>query len=118
MYKNIEIIAEVKTQSPFGYKSEKTWDELFQVAEKIGDIISIHTDPRWGGSFDILERVRTLTKKPILAKGVHNTDEEIKRAIHLGADWVLAVGRIPEAYTEKCMIEPPHWRNLKVFPNI
>ena len=116
MYKNIEIIAEVKTQSPFGYKSEKTWDELFQVAEKIGDIISIHTDPRWGGSFDLLERARTLTKKPILAKGVHNTDEEIKKAIHLGADWVLAVGRIPEAYTEKCMIEPPTLEELKGIP--
>ncbi len=32
MYKQIEVIAEVKTRSPFGYTSEKSWDELFAVA--------------------------------------------------------------------------------------
>ena len=36
MYKNIQIIAEVKTQSPFGFKSEKSWDELFAVANEEG----------------------------------------------------------------------------------
>lgn len=116
MYKNIQIIAEVKTQSPFGYKSDKTWEELFQVAERIGDIISIHTDSRWGGSFELLKKARTLTKKPILAKGIHKTDEEIKAAIGLGADWVLAVGRIPKAHTEKCMIEPLTLEELRTIP--
>ena len=74
MYKGIEIIAEVKTQSPFGYKSDKSWDELFEVANKVGDIISIHTDRRWGGSFELLQKARSLTNKPILAKGIHKND--------------------------------------------
>jgi indole-3-glycerol phosphate synthase len=116
MYKNIQIIAEVKTESPFGYKSEKSWDELFAVAEKIGDIISIHTDPRWGGSFERLAHARSLTKKPILAKGIHATDDEVARALAAGADWVLVVGRIPKIHAEQCMIEPCTLEELATIP--
>ena len=117
MYKNVQIIAEVKTQSPFGYKSDKTWEELFSVANKIGDVISIHTDLRWGGSFKLLEKARSLTRKPILAKGIHAEDEDIERAIKIGANWVLVVGRIPKIYTEKCLIEPLTLNELKNIPS-
>ncbi|OGI95594.1 hypothetical protein A2917_03530 [Candidatus Nomurabacteria bacterium RIFCSPLOWO2_01_FULL_42_17] len=116
MYKNIKIIAEVKTQSPFGYKSDNTWNELFKVANKIGDIISIHTDDRWGGSFDLIKKARSLTKKPILAKGIHERDEDIQKAIDAGADWVLVVGRIPRVHLEKCLIEPLTLQELKNIP--
>ncbi len=101
-----EIIAEVKTQSPFGYTSEKTWDELFEVANAYGDIISIHTDARWGGSFDQVSRARDLTSKPILAKGIHASDEDIVKALDYGADFILVVGREPEIHLNKCLIEP------------
>jgi indole-3-glycerol phosphate synthase len=117
VYKNIEIIAEVKTQSPFGWQSDKTWDELFTLANDVGDIISIHTDARWGGSFELLEKARTLTTKPILAKGIHTTDEEIKRALDAGADWVLVVGRIPSVRQERCFIEPNTLTELKSIPH-
>ena len=116
MYKNVQIIAEVKTRSPFGYASDKTWDELFLSAERIGDIISIHTDPRWGGSFDLIKKARGLTKKPILAKGIHKSDDEISKALSLGADWVLVVGRIPSIHVEKCLIEPLTLSELKTLP--
>lgn len=116
MYKNIEIIAEVKTESPFGYKSDRTWEELFEIASDIGDIISIHTDPRWGGSFELLSKARDLTQKPILAKGIHKTEDEIKRALDAGADWVLVVGRIPKVHTEKCLIEPLNLAELQTIP--
>ncbi len=36
MYRGVEIIAEVKTESSFGFKSEKSWDELFKVADERG----------------------------------------------------------------------------------
>lgn len=116
MYKGIEIIAEVKTQSPFGYKSDKSWEELFEVANKVGDIISIHTDRRWGGSFELLQKARSLTNKPILAKGIHDSDADIKKALSLGANWVLVVGRIPKIHQEKLMIEPRTLEELKEIP--
>ncbi|MBI4059568.1 hypothetical protein HY406_00720 [Candidatus Giovannonibacteria bacterium] len=116
MYNDVEVIAEVKTKSPFGYASEKTWDELFDVANGIGDIISIHTDARWGGSFDLLKKARGLTKKPILAKGLHGADEEIEKAVGLGASWVLVVGRLPKVHIEKCLIEPLTLQELKDIP--
>ncbi len=116
MYKNTQIIAEVKTESPFGFKSDRSWDELFAVANEIGDIISIHTDPRWGGSFDLLKKARGLTQKPILAKGIHKTDEEIEKAIECGADYVLVVGRIPSVCLDKCLIESLTLSELKTIP--
>ncbi|MBU6370623.1 MAG: hypothetical protein KGH93_00565 [Patescibacteria group bacterium] len=110
------IIAEVKTKSPFGFSAEKSWDELFTIAEKIGDIISIHTDPRWGGSFELVKKARVMTKKPILAKGIHATDTEIQKAIDAGADYVLVVGRIPKIHIDKCLIEPLRLAELKNIP--
>lgn len=102
----MQFIAEVKTQSPFGYQAERSWDELFRVANNIGDVIAIHTDPRWGGSFDLLEKARALTDKQILAKGVHAADEEICRAVEIGADLALVVGRLPGVHLERCLVEP------------
>ncbi len=116
MINGVTIIAEVKTQSPFGWKSNDTWDELFEIANQHGDMLSIHTDSRWGGSFELLEKARTMTKKPILAKGIHASDEEIAQALACGADWVLVVGRIPQIYPEKCLIEPNSIQELLSIP--
>ena len=128
--KPIQLIAEVKTTSPFGYVAEQSWDELFSVAEKVGDMISIHTDSRWGGSFELIKKAKSLTKKPILAKGIHETDELVTRAIESGADFVLVVGRLPscddcspirigrlpKAYLDKCLIEPNTLAELATIP--
>lgn len=116
MYKSTQIIAEVKTESPFGFKSEKSWSELFTVASEVGDIISIHTDPRWGGSFDLIKKAKLLTKKTILAKGIHATDNEVQQATDAGADYVLVVGRIPALHADKCLIEPLTLNELKTIP--
>jgi indole-3-glycerol phosphate synthase len=114
--KLMKIIAEVKTDSPFGWHSDKTWDELFRVANEIGDIISIHTDQRWHGSFDLIKKARKLTKKPILAKGIHEDDSDIEKAVSLGADYVLVVGRIPKCYLDMCLIEPYTLAELQRLP--
>ena len=114
--KKIEIIAEVKTHSPFGFVSSKSWDELFVVANEIGDMLSIHTDARWNGSFDLIKKAKSLTSKPILAKGIHEHDDQIVEAINAGADFVLVVGRIPNVYREKCIIEPLTLEELKTIP--
>lgn len=102
--------------SPFGYVSRKSWGELFKIAEKVGDIISIHTDPRWGGSFELIKKARSLTKKPILAKGIHAKDQDIEKALESGADFVLVVGRIPKIYRDKVVVEPMTLDELALIP--
>lgn len=102
--------------SPFGWHSSKTWNELFKIAKEAGHIISIHTDNRWGGSFEVLKEARSLTDKPILAKGIHSDDKYIKKAVACGADFVLVVGRLPNIYLEKCLIEPDSLEQLKETP--
>jgi indole-3-glycerol phosphate synthase len=99
------FIAEVKTASPFGWRSEKSWGELFEIANQYGDWISVHTDPRWDGSFELVAKARKLTDKPILAKGIHADDADIRKALDAGADWLLVVGRAPEVHPEQCLIE-------------
>jgi len=118
------FIAEVKTCSPFGYKSNKSWDELFEIANNVGDWISIHTDSKWGGSFDLLNKARKLTNKIILAKGIHETDDEIKDCFRLGANFVLSVGRIPDLismggsyWLNRVIIEPKNLEQLKSIPD-
>lgn len=110
------LVAEVKTRSPFGFTSPYSWEEQFAFAEKVGDIISIHTDSRWSGSFELLEKARTLTKKPLLAKGIHAKDDLVKRAVECGAEHVLVVGRIPRVYLTQCWIEPLTFRELVNIP--
>ena len=117
MINKVKVIAEVKVKSPFGFRSPYNWDELFDLANKIGDIISIHTDPRWGGSFDLISKARGLTSKPILAKGIHASDDDIIKTIEAGADFVLVVGRIPGVYKDKCLIEPLNLKELETIPN-
>lgn len=108
------LIAEVKTCSPFGYRSDRNWNELFEIADEIGDWVSVHTHPAWGGSFELLRQARRMTSKPLLAKGLHTTDAEVEQAFSIGADHVLTVGRYPSS---DCLCEP-HTLNqlLKLHP--
>lgn len=87
------FIAEIKTQSPFGFKSELCFSELMELAVEHGDWVSVHTNALWGGDFDAISFVRRNTSKPILAKGIHSTNDDVRRALDHGADYVLVVDR-------------------------
>ncbi|KKU48918.1 MAG: hypothetical protein UX68_C0006G0035 [Parcubacteria group bacterium GW2011_GWA2_46_9] len=116
MIGNVILIAEVKTESPSGWKSERSWDDLFAIANKHGDMISIHTDPRWGGSIELVARARGMTRKLILAKGIHATDDLVAEAFYAGADYVLVVGRVPAIQPQHCLIEPHTVAELRELP--
>jgi indole-3-glycerol phosphate synthase len=91
------LIAEAKTRSPFGFKAEESWEERFELADQYGDWVSVHTDERWGGSFKLLVEARKRTNKTLLAKGLHETDDDVERALAVGADFVLVVSaNLPE----------------------
>ncbi len=118
------IIAEVKPMSPFtGFRSAHTWMELFDMACRVGDIISVHIDPRWEGSIELVHLARKLTDKPILAKGPNESDDNIAKAFATGADYVLIVlgmgrNRIPASFPiDKLLIEPCTIEQLETFPS-
>jgi len=100
------FIAEVKTQSPFGYRSEHSFIELLETADKFGDWVSIHDNALWGGDLEAITFARRYTSRPILAKGFHATDDSITSAIRHGANYVLVVDRIPHPQLwSKCLFE-------------
>ena len=105
MNKKPIFIAEIKEKSPFGFKSSYTFNALMSLAVDKGDWVSIHTNPLWGGCFEAIEYVKKYTNKPILAKGIHSKDDDIKRALDYGADYVLVVDRIPKENITKCLLE-------------
>ncbi len=115
---DLTVIAEIKTQSPFSsWVSPHPFEKLLDAAVEVGDIISVHTDPRWGGSFELLTEIKkAVGKKPVMAKGLHNTDALVRRAFNAGADFVLSVGRAPSVYPAKCFVEPYSLDQLGIFP--
>ncbi len=115
------IIAEVKTKSPFGFVSEHSKLALYDRAFEVGDMISVHTDPRWGGSFQELVTVRRAMdkaghrNKPILAKGLHLTLADIENALDHGANKVLVVGWYPHTLLDHVYIEVTSGAQIKEF---
>lgn len=103
------FIAEVKVQSPYGFRSQYEFDALLERAVSIGDALSIHTDPRWGGSWKSLETVCNKVSIPVLAKGLHS-EWKIHRAFECGATWALTVGW--ESDHPQAWYEPTHDRLL------
>jgi hypothetical protein len=90
------IIAEVKDKSPFGWRNPLARERQWELCQRVGDMVSVHTDPRWGGSWEWLRKACLQSTKPILAKGFHSTPEDVQRALDCGADAVLTVGWWPE----------------------
>jgi indole-3-glycerol phosphate synthase len=111
------LIAEIKTSSPFSLrKLERSWEAQFEIAKEYGDWISIHTDPRWGGSVKLIEKAFAQTDKPILAKGIHEQDKHLIDAFIAGAKYALVVGRIPKVNLRSCIIEAVDLKQLHSLP--
>lgn len=89
------VVAEVKDRSPYGWVNPYEIEEQLTLCETVGDIISVHTNVLWGGSFDLLRDVCQSTDKPVLAKGFHDTIHDVQRALDCGAAHVLTVGWHP-----------------------
>lgn len=101
------LILDTKDMSPFGWESKLTWMAQFAFAENHADIIAVHSMPEFGGTDSRIQIAIAETKKKILVKGIHRTDDEIQKYLDMGADYVLVVGRLPDKkYWDKCMMEP------------
>lgn len=109
------FVAEIKTTSPYGFKSGYTFNQLLDVAITYGDAVSVHVDALWGGSHWLLNETRNEVLRrqgkrhmPILAKGLHLTDASIEKSLYeFGATKCLVVGRIPaKKYLQHCWLEP------------
>jgi indole-3-glycerol phosphate synthase len=105
------FIAEIKTKSPFTRDGDEVpnFEDQMNLALEYGDWISVHDNALWGGDFDSISFVRQFTDKPILAKGIHGTDDDIMRALDHGANYVLVVGRMvyDQYLRSKCLFEAP-----------
>lgn len=111
------LIAEVKTQSPFGFQSKHSAELLFALAEAQGHMIAIHTHLAWRGSYSAVSNARQYTSKDILAKGIHGSDDEVRCALVAGADKVLVVGRMPAVdLLPHCYLEPLSLADLATYP--
>jgi len=87
------VVAEIKQRSPFdGWVNPLRWREQLEICESVANVISVHTNPLWGGSWRHLEAVANTTSLPVLAKGFHDTVFDVQRALDCGADCVLTVG--------------------------
>ena len=111
------FVAEVKIKSPFAKLDRpKAFDRLIRKAHRYGDMVSIHTDPKWAGKFEHITYASRYGSKPILAKGIHASDEDVINALNHGAAKVLVVGRIPDKkLLPYCWIEPLNTDQLLEF---
>lgn len=109
------VVAEVKDRTPFNatYSAPDRYVQL-RICEDVGDIISIHTNPLWGGSWEWLTEVCMLTTKPVLAKGFHDTVVDVQRALDCGATHVLTVGWDGGPHWERCWMECENLAQLRL----
>ncbi len=127
MSKKPIFIAEIKTQSPYGFKSDYSFAQLMHYAIEYGDWISVHTNPLWDGSMEAISFVRKFTDKPILAKGLHSRPRDIKETFERGASSCLTVDYIPNVisndwyndnfYNHRLLLEYSNINKVKKFLN-
>lgn len=91
------LIAEVKPRSPSQVEllARHRVPEIVNIYNKHAQAISVLCDNKYfGGGFDLLAEVRTLTDKPLLAKEFIVSERQIDHAYASGADAVLLIAAI------------------------
>lgn len=83
------VIAEIKVRTPLKeFACALTLEERIEAYES-ADALSVVTHAAFGGSLALLQTIRTLTRKPILAKDFVRTAEEVNALAAAGADGIL-----------------------------
>lgn len=91
------LIAEIKPRSPSSghLLDRKNVSAYIKLYERHAQAISVLCDkPFFGGGFDLLSEVRTMTKMPLLAKEFILSAKQIDHAIVHGANAVLLIAAI------------------------
>ncbi len=90
------IIAEYKRKSPSGLDVDRDPVEYVKFMEANGAAaISVVTEPKFfGGSYELLEKVTSNVRIPVLFKDFVVTEEQVDTAYNLGADAVLLIARL------------------------
>lgn len=99
--KNPVLIAEIKPKSPSGGELLRREDvpKLIKLYGEHAQAISVLCDSQYfGGGFDLLAEVRSLTDKPLLAKEFIISIRQIDHAVKNGASAILLIARILEIY--------------------
>jgi hypothetical protein len=102
-FHSVGLVAEVKIQSPFGFKSKRSWDQLFEIAIEYGDVVSIHVSPEWAGSTKLIEKAYPKCAEkgiPILAKGIRIDDTLAHECLKCGANFFLSHDQYMHDYFE------------------
>ncbi|MFC1769045.1 hypothetical protein ACFLZX_04750 [Nanoarchaeota archaeon] len=96
--KKISIIAEIKSSSPSKGVIKKNFnlENVARVYDKSNvQAISVLTEKNYfGGSIEFIQRVRKVTKKPILRKDFIIDENQIYESRYYGADAILLIGEI------------------------
>ena len=91
------LIAEIKPKSPSQGEllDRSRVPEIVDIYNKHAQAISVLCDEKFfGGGFDLLAEVRSLTEKPLLAKDFMISEKQIDYAVQNGADAVLLIAAI------------------------
>jgi len=91
------IIAEIKPKSPSEGRimSKNSIDKYIHCYDEAAQAISVLCDNKYfGGSYELLERVRKKTRKPILAKEFIIDTRQILQVKKYGADAILLIANI------------------------
>ena len=86
------FIMEIKPRSPSGHVAKHSPEEALAAYRPVADALSVLTDSQFfGGSLDLLARIRRDYGGPILAKDFIVDPRQVDEARSLGADAVLAM---------------------------